>query len=176
MQFLCASNLKKTHGRLPRSIKILKESTLRICVHNPRSRTYARPPLHLDPSNCTWTRLQLALWRVSLVREKTHPARPFLAVQLPSVRYERQRVGVRLCSSPIFEPRFHLLLLNSPLYLQSYLPPKPPFSGRQSFLLQMCASQFSISAVLRASAAAICEGCDVVGCDHAPQAGVAQGV
>ena len=22
----------------------------------------------------------------------------------------------------------------------------------------------------------ICEGCDVVGCDHAPQAGVAQGI
>ena len=83
----------------------------------------------------------------------------FLQSSLPSARYERQRVGVRLCSSPIFEPRFHLLLLNSPLYLQSYLPPKMLFSGRQSFLLQMCASQFSISAVLRASAAAISIPC-----------------
>ena len=72
----------------------------------------------------------------------------FLQSSLPSARYERQRVGVRLCNSPIFEPRFHNLLLNSPLYLQSYLPSvaaflrtefiSPPEVLLHSFQSQLC--------------------------------------
>ena len=41
---------------------------------------------------------------------------------------------------------------------------------------QWSSSALDAEKVIQCSGCGVCEGCDVVGCDHAPQAGVAQGV
>ena len=41
--------------------------------------------------------------------------------------------------------------------------------GREVELISVCEVQVLLGLIT-------CEGCDIVGCDHAPQAGVAQGV